>query len=106
MLAKLNLAQDAFPLSIRFINKYLRCPIRVVLSLLLNNAWAAASGAERRRPLRLLPQFSAASNGGVGAAGGATTPTRPRSIFFVAYQLSTVRLVVAALAEQSQFTPW
>ena len=47
-----------------------------------------------------MPQFSAASNGGVGAAGGATTPTRPRSFFFVAYQLSTVRLVVAAHAEQ------
>ena len=106
MRSKLHLAQDAFPLSIRFKNKYIRSPKRVFLSLLLNNAWAAASGAERRRPLRLLPQFSAASNGGVGAAGGATTPTRPRSFFFVAYQLSTVRLVVAAHAEQSQFNAW
>ena len=105
-MSKLNLAQDAFPHSIRFINKYIRSPIHVVLSLLLNNAWAAAIGAERRRPQLLSPQLSAASDGGVGAAGGATSPTRPRSIFFMEYQLSTVRLVVAALAEQSQFTPW
>ena len=61
---------------------------------------------ERRRPQQLSPQLSAASDGGVGAAGGGTIPTRPRSFFLVAYQLCCVRLVVAAHAEQSQFNAW